>query len=219
MLEGCVDYARGPHTPPSGKSYDAFRQASFIGYQRTSGDEVFDRADAIDYSRSREHPGDNIHAAFAMDSATRYHKASAGCQTVVGTPRRANDPASADRGSWPVFRNEAYDTGQTRFAYMLLRGSFVRDVAASAPGTFPFHLRMGSFGPAVAKLQQNLLGASYDKMPGERYITDAAHVDQDFGPRTLRSLVDYQRGNGLLEDGVAGPVTAAALGIGDWPRG
>ena len=218
MLEGCVGYRRGPHTPSSGKSYEAFRQASFVGYQRTSDNDVFNRADAIDYSRSREHPGDNIHAAFAMNSSLKYTKASAGCQIVVGTPRRANDPSSADRGSWPIFRNEAYATGQTEFSYILLRGTFVRDVLAADPGTFPVHVRMGSLGPSVALVQEGLLDADYARTPGERYNTDRAHIDEDFGPRTLRSLVDYQRDRGLLEDGVAGPVTAASLDIADWPR-
>lgn len=38
-------------------------------------------------------------------------------------------------------------------------------------------------------------------------------VDGDYGPQTTRVVTSWQHSNGLLEDGVAGPVTQASLGL------
>lgn len=39
-------------------------------------------------------------------------------------------------------------------------------------------------------------------------------VDGVYGPQTTRVVKSWQRSNGLLEDGIAGPVTQASLGLG-----
>jgi peptidoglycan hydrolase-like protein with peptidoglycan-binding domain len=40
-------------------------------------------------------------------------------------------------------------------------------------------------------------------------------VDGVYGPQTTRVVRSWQRSNGLLEDGIAGPVTQASLGLGE----
>ena len=58
-------------------------------------------------------------------------------------------------------------------------------------------LRRGSRGESVKELQR-LLGIA---------------EDGDFGPKTETALIAFQKGKGLLADGLAGPKTWAALGV------
>jgi peptidoglycan L-alanyl-D-glutamate endopeptidase CwlK len=64
-------------------------------------------------------------------------------------------------------------------------------------------LRQGSFGPPVLLLQTRLK---------ERGFSPGA-IDGSFGPGTEAAVLAFQRGAGLLADGVVGPRTAAALGL------
>jgi N-acetylmuramoyl-L-alanine amidase len=56
-------------------------------------------------------------------------------------------------------------------------------------------LKRGSDGDAVRRLQQQL----------------AFGVDGRFGPRTEKALPDFQKKNGLVADGMAGPATLTHL--------
>lgn len=40
-------------------------------------------------------------------------------------------------------------------------------------------------------------------------------VDGWYGPQTTRAVTSWQRSNGLVPDGIAGPITQASLGIGE----
>ena len=64
-------------------------------------------------------------------------------------------------------------------------------------------LLLGSEGPAVEALQNRL----------NRDYPDFAHlvVDGDFGPATEAVLREFQRRQGIPDDGVANPRTLAAL--------
>ena len=61
----------------------------------------------------------------------------------------------------------------------------------------PYTLSLGSQGSAVAKLQETL------------GLTPTAY----YGSITADAVKNYQRKNGLLADGVAGPQTLSALGV------
>lgn len=65
-------------------------------------------------------------------------------------------------------------------------------------------LKRGSSGPAVIQLQQALQAAGFS--PGA--------IDGKFGPGTESAVKAYQRSKGLAADGIVGPLTASALGIG-----
>lgn len=58
-------------------------------------------------------------------------------------------------------------------------------------------------GPEVARLQQALLDRGFN--PGR--------IDGDFGGGTEAAVIAFQRSEGLLADGIAGPRTQAALGL------
>lgn len=63
-------------------------------------------------------------------------------------------------------------------------------------------LKEGSSGPAVIKLQERLKELGFD--PGA--------IDGDFGPGTEAAVMAFQKSQGLLADGIAGPRTLHALG-------
>lgn len=66
-------------------------------------------------------------------------------------------------------------------------------------------LKLTSSGKDVERLQKRLQKLGFS--PG--------NIDGDFGPGTEAALIAYQRGKGLLADGVAGPRTLKALGLVD----
>src|SRR5581483_9551270 len=70
----------------------------------------------------------------------------------------------------------------------------------STGGSQPI-LRQGATGPAVVTLQQDLAAAGFS--PGA--------IDGDFGPATLAAVKAFQSANGLVADGIVGPLTWAAL--------
>lgn len=63
------------------------------------------------------------------------------------------------------------------------------------------NLKEGSSGTEVTKLQQRLKDKGFD--PG--------HIDGQFGPGTEAAVMAYQKSEGLLADGIAGPQTLAKL--------
>ena len=68
----------------------------------------------------------------------------------------------------------------------------------------PPALKRGAHGPDVERLQKALAAAGF--RPGR--------IDGRFGAATEAALLAFQRAHGLLADGVAGPVTRHALGLG-----
>src|SRR5437016_2419716 len=66
-------------------------------------------------------------------------------------------------------------------------------------------LRQGSSGPEVTELQQKLKDLGFDPNG----------VDGNFGPGTRDAVIAFQQSKGLQADGIAGPATLAALGLGD----
>jgi putative chitinase len=66
-------------------------------------------------------------------------------------------------------------------------------------------LKEGSSGPEVTALQTKLKQLGFDPKG----------VDGNFGPGTKSALIAFQTSKGLTADGVAGPLTMAALQLGD----
>ena len=66
-------------------------------------------------------------------------------------------------------------------------------------------LRQGPSGPDVTNLQQKLKDLGFDPNG----------VDGNFGPGTRDAVIAFQQSKGLQADGIAGPATLAALGLGD----
>ncbi|WP_368294029.1 peptidoglycan-binding protein [Dehalobacter sp. TBBPA1] len=62
-------------------------------------------------------------------------------------------------------------------------------------------LRLGMRGNDIRQLQIALIELGYD--PGT--------PDGIFGPRTQSAVMAFQQNNGLVQDGIVGPVTTAAL--------
>ena len=77
----------------------------------------------------------------------------------------------------------------------------VVDVRHAEPGTGNQLLRQGDSGAAVATWQWRLVQA----------LGRSLAVDERFGPATERATRDFQRQQGLDDDGVVGPASRAAM--------
>jgi len=65
------------------------------------------------------------------------------------------------------------------------------------------NLREGACGPEVSELQSRLKEHGFD--PGK--------IDSKFGPGTEAAVIAFQKSEGLVADGIAGPQTMAKLGF------
>lgn len=64
-------------------------------------------------------------------------------------------------------------------------------------------LQVGSEGPRVETLQQKLADLNFSPGP----------IDGIYGPATEAAVLAFQRSQGLIADGIAGPKTLSALGL------
>jgi len=198
------DYRKGKHNPGTPYEHDAFRETASRPILRTADDLKYELDDRVEL----DNPSDNLHAAWSQGLADGY--SSAGCQVVVGFPRCAARGAQPDTGPWKAFREAAYAAeGQTAFGYVLLDGAFVERVAADPSSHVTARLRFGSRGDLVSTLQEVLSRKQFYE----------GKVDGQFGPRTLRAVLQAQRSafGPSAADGIVGPQTATALGIAPWP--
>ncbi|MBO6718624.1 MAG: DUF3380 domain-containing protein [Rhizobiaceae bacterium] len=96
----------------------------------------------------------------------------------------------------PAYRKHRYHMRMAA-AYKRHAGSGAAPSRNAARGL----LKQGDSGDAVSELQSMLAAAGYPVAPDGR-----------FGPLTEAAVRSFQRAQGLLEDGIAGPRTMAALG-------
>ncbi|HZK34867.1 MAG TPA: peptidoglycan-binding domain-containing protein [Bacillota bacterium] len=64
-------------------------------------------------------------------------------------------------------------------------------------------LRLWSRGEYVLYVQSALTGAGYNVGP----------LDGIYGPITMQAVIDFQLDNGLVPDGIVGPMTWAAIDL------
>jgi len=199
-----LDYRKGTHKAGKPTAHEAFRQTEGRPIRRSRDDQDFQNDDRVEFTN----PYDNLHAAWCQGiGGSKY--ASAGCQVVVGYPKCAQPGHTSDVGPWKTFKANAYKLPQTGFQYVLLDGRDAERVVENNGKKLSVRLRYGSKGELVADLQKGLKKAGFYE----------GIIDDEFKERTLRAVMDYQsfRFGPLEDDGVVGPVTAAALGI-KWPE-
>jgi hypothetical protein len=199
------DYRKGWHKPGSDTGHEAFRQDNKLPVRRTADDLDYDNDDRVEYTR----PYDNLHAAWSMGPDHDYF-GSAGCQVVAGYPKCSRRQDNPDAGPWKVFRENAYSIPQNSFDYILLNGRDAYRVSYSPDNQLTVRLRFGSYCDLVGTVQEKLKKLNYYE--GE--------IDNDFGPRTLRAVLEFQTDffGEEADDGIVGPVTASGLDI-ELPRG
>jgi hypothetical protein len=196
------DYRKGWHKAGKPSGHEAFRQDNKLPVRRTADDMDYDYDDRLEYMR----PYDNMHAAWSMGVDHDYF-ASAGCQVIVGYPKCQSRNSLPDTGPWKVFKDNAYSINQQSFDYMLLHGRDALKVASNNGNKLSSRLRFGSTGNLVGKVQGKLKDLNYYE----------GIIDNDFGPRTLRALLEFQTDyfGDDADDGIVGPITASALGV-EW---
>ena len=112
-------------------------------------------------------------------------------------------PASARGYNGPGFRANDYD-GKLARAYARYRQAGIDSDHTTADPSSSSILKRGARGSAVAALQTALTSH------GHPLVADGA-----FGPATERAVKAFQARNRLKVDGIAGPATRAALGLGE----
>jgi len=198
------DYRKGVHKAGSITGHEAFRQNENHPIRRSSDDFDFDNDDRVEFAN----PFDNMHAAWCQSvNSTEY--ASRGCQVIIGFPKCKSPNRTADIGPWREFKANAYRLAQNSFPYVLLTGRDAQSVATNAVGTLPARVRFGSDGDLVSKVQTALQENGFYE----------GIVDGDFSGRTIRAVLEYQTATfgANADDGIVGPMTAAALKIKSWP--
>lgn len=194
-----ADYRRGVHRAGGPTAHEAFRQTDARPIRRTSDDLDYDASDRVDL----ENPCDNLHAAWSMGLTHGYD--SAGCQVIVGYPRCPQRGDQDDAGPWRTFKANAYAGAQVSFPYVLLEGVTAARAVENGDRPATPRLRYGSSGDRVGAVQAAL--ARQGLYEGDR--------DGDFGARTLRAVLAFQRSRFGADagDGIVGPITAEALGV------
>lgn len=193
------DYRKGFHKNGSPSGHEAFRQNAVQAIRRTADDLDYDADDRVEY----DNPQDNIHCGW-FDGLASDSFSSAGCQVVMGFPKCSKPGREKNIGPWRIFHDNAYSITQSSFPYLLFNGIELFNIST---GTFATKakLRFGSSGNLVKQLQSLLK----DKLFYE------GDIDGDFGPRTMRAVVAFQKtafGN-LGADGIVGSVMAEELGL------
>jgi hypothetical protein len=194
------DYRKGMHKNGSATGHEGFRQNAPHPIRRNADDLDFDTDDRIEF----DNPQDNIHCGW-FDGINADNYASAGCQVIMGFPKCQKPGREKNVGPWKTFHNNAYSIRQNAFPYLLFTGLEVFNVAFDGPVT-KAKLKYGSSGQLVEKLQTKLKAKGFYE----------GIVDGDFGPRTIKSVIAFQKnsfGNDSA-DGVVGQVTAEQLGLG-----
>ncbi|MCO5059658.1 MAG: N-acetylmuramidase domain-containing protein [Rhizobiaceae bacterium] len=116
---------------------------------------------------------------------------------LTGALKRRDWAAFARGYNGPAFAKHGYHT-KLKAAYERYIKR-LRAAPAAAPSAAGM-LRLGSSGARVRELQHLLVRAGY-----------SLKVDGDYGPATHDAVRAFQERNGLEVDGVAGPLTVAAL--------
>jgi hypothetical protein len=194
------DYRKGVHKRGSATAHEAFLQKDGRPIRRTADDLDFEADDRIEVTN----PFDNLHAGWCQGVGHGDY-ASMGCQVIVGFPQCAKLGNRPDTGPWGKFKRSAYQVEQQSFGYMLLDGRSAQGVAEAGDAELPRRVRFGSQGVPVERLQARLKEDGFYE----------GKVDGDFGPRTIRAVLAFQKSRFGFnsEDGVVGPQTAEALGI------
>ncbi|MFN0139627.1 MAG: peptidoglycan-binding domain-containing protein [Pyrinomonadaceae bacterium] len=197
------DYVKGIHKYGRPTGHRAFRQTKARAIRRTMDDLDYENNDRVEVMN----PFDNIHAGWCSGFDAGYD--SAGCQVLMGHPKCAARGAADETGHWKIFRRNAYSLEQNQFVYILLTGNDAMRQSLAGEAKRSARLRYGSEGELVKTMQQALQ---------DREILES-NPDGNFGQRTLMALLSFQEQTfgTNADDGVAGPMTAEALGI-EWPE-
>ncbi len=192
------DYRKGWHKRGAKTGHEAWRQSASRPIRRTADDLDYDGDDRVEIVN----PADNLHAAWSPGLDGSF--SSAGCQVVLGYPKceqRGDAPAT---GPWKVFYDRGYKLKQESFGYGLFNSGEVQRLVLNGPKGLE-RVRFGSVGERAGRVQEALkLKKFYE-----------GKVDGDFGPRSLRALLEFQEATFGMggDDGICGPQTAEALGI------
>lgn len=179
-------YEKGLHYPSKETAHFALRQTNPQPVRRTKDNLSFDLEDRIEVGNFN----DNIHAAWNSYLGAKTH-ASGGCLVIAGYPdcqRRTGNTLH-----WKIFYDTIYAQTQQSFNVLLVSYDWV---SKTVNNTMKKLIVFGSDEDNVKAIQSKLV------------------VNESFcGPKTYKAILDYQRENGLVVDGIVGPQTLKKMGI------
>ena len=173
----------------------------YIGYDQEYRSGILD-----DNNTGYDYPGD-IKRYTACDCSTlvtaccRYAKIPLATDTYTGNMKRRCEAV----GAFKIYKSSKYTemSGNLEDGDILLREGHHAAIVVNTKHHMFRNLKIGCTGVDVMALQQEL-----------DWINDAnIACDGEFGPKTERSLKNYQAKYKLAVDGIMGPVTAAHIGF------
>lgn len=177
-------YAKGNHRPSKQTAHRALRQTRQQPVRRTSDDLDFDFQDRIDIGMFH----DNIHASWSKFDGTTC--ASAGCQVISGYPKCLKRKENS--GHWKTFENEIYSIDKKTFNYMVVSFKWINRIVNNKMNELVI---FGSSGYNVKQIQKYL----------------KTQIDGVYGVQTYKAILNYQKVNGLLLDGIIGSQTKGKM--------
>ncbi len=180
-------YAKGLHYPSKQTAHSALRQTRNQPVRRSADNLDFNLKDRIVIGNVH----DNIHASWSKLNSK--HHASGGCQVISGYPR-CEKRKKDNSGHWKLFHDHIYSIKQATFNYLLLPYRwFERIVNNEMKPMYMF----GSNSVMLKKIQKYL----------------GVVADGDFGVKTYKALIEFQRKYKLDVDGIIGKNTIKRLGL------
>jgi len=177
-------YAKGNHYPSKNTAHRALRQTRKQPIKRTGDDLDFDYMDRIEVAMVH----DNIHASWCKLDATTF--GSAGCQVIQGYPKCLKRKENS--GHWKKFENWVYSQDRLEFNYLLIPYRWIDRIVNN---TMSDLIIFGSIGNNVKEIQKYL----------------KIKIDGVYGYHTYKSILNYQKQNKLLLDGIIGSQTRGKM--------
>lgn len=178
-------YSKGLHFPSEQTAHKALRQTRKQPVRRSSDNLSFDLNDRIEIANVN----DNIHAAWCNVNGKTH--ASAGCQVIAGYPDCKKRKGNTSH--WKIFHDYIYSLKQNEFNYLLVSFAWLERIVNNC------------------MKELIIFGSNSDKV---KSIQKFFNLSQDgiYLSETYQKVLEYQKENKLVIDGIVGTETLSKIG-------
>lgn len=178
-------YSKGLHFPSEQTAHEALRQTRKQPVRRSSDNLSFDLNDRIEIANVN----DNIHAAWCNVNGKTH--ASAGCQVIAGYPDCKKRKGNTSH--WKLFHDYIYSLKQNEFNYLLVSFAWLERIVNNCMKEL---IIFGSNSDKVKSIQKFF-----------NLFQDGLYLSE-----TYQKVLDFQKQNKLLIDGIIGLETLSKMG-------
>jgi peptidoglycan hydrolase-like protein with peptidoglycan-binding domain len=178
-------YSKGLHFPSEQTAHEALRQTRKQPVRRSSDNLSFDLNDRIEISNVN----DNIHASWCNVNGKTH--ASAGCQVIAGYPDCKKRKGNTSH--WKIFHDYIYSLKQTEFNYLLVSFAWLERIVNNCMKEL---IIFGSNSDKVKSIQKFF-----------NLFQDGLYLSE-----TYQKVLDFQKQNKLVIDGIVGLETLSKMG-------